>query len=88
MPRPCTLSGAQKEAAPESAAQLLRVPPSVAQAESPPAAAGAAADSLPDDEPSPDLELSDDAPLPLDDDADSVADSLLSELSAGRLGRP
>ena len=58
--------------------------------EPPPAAAGAgeAVDSLPEDELSPDLELSDDAPLPLDDDDDSVEDSLLSELSAGRLGRP
>ena len=58
--------------------------------ESPPAAAGAgeAVDSLPEDELSPDLELSDDDPLPLDDDDDSVEDSLLSELSEGRFGRP
>lgn len=62
----------------------------VVQVESPPAAAGAgeAEDSLPEDEPSLDLELSDDDPLPLDDEDDSVEDSLLSELSEGRLGRP
>lgn len=57
------------------------------QAESPPAAAGAAVeDSLPDEPP--DDELSDDEPLSLDDDFDSDADSLLSEFSAGRFGRP
>ncbi len=62
----------------------------VVYVESPPAAAGAgeAEDSLPEDELSPDLELSDVDPLPLDDEVDSVEDSLLSELSEGRLGRP
>ena len=45
-----------------------------------------AEDSLPEDEDSLDFELSEDEPLPLDDD--SVEDSLLSELSVGRLGRP
>lgn len=80
----------QEKAAPESAARCCSVPALGAQAESPPAAAGAGVDaeSLPEDPLSLEPELSEDDPLPLEEDEDSVEDSLLSELSAGRLGRP
>ena len=80
----------QEKAAPESAAQIYPVPLAGNQAESPPAAAGAGVDeeSLPEEPPSLDVELSEEDPLPLEDDADSFAGSLLSEPSFGRLGRP
>ena len=84
-----------EKAAPESAARFALMGCSRDQVESPLAAAGAGdADESPDDEeplsPEEELEeeLSEDEPLPLDDDEDSLEDSLLSELSAGRLGRP
>lgn len=61
-----------------------------AYAESPPVEAGAgdAAASLPDDPLSLDFEVSDEEPLSLDEDDESDDDSLLSEFSAGRFGRP
>ena len=79
----------QEKAAPESAAQFHVMPPREYQAESPPAAAGAgvADESLPEEALSLDFEVSDDLPS-LEDEDDSVEDSLLSEASDGRLGRP
>lgn len=80
-----------EKAAPESAARYSLMAWSRDQVESPLAAAGAGdADESPEDEEplSPEDELSEDDPLPLEDEDDSLADSLLSELSAGRLGRP